>query len=828
MKRLIDGWREKGEDGKYITHEGIRQLVGAKGRFSSTAEEADRTTDGRTEMYGRMLIRVLEMSPEKLEARKAELEKIVNAGVDADSLGDLPTTTKVRLAADELAAIIKYGNLAKELPGRIADTAAEILEDLSGKRQAFEQKRMEREAANKEIINTLVAAITDTPAPRRKKEKGRTARYLESFQGNIQLELQNLIRYCRDPKKREAALYVIENLTAELSEGTSRYRAVKMRHQEAINRALKACYGDAAKGVNHLLTEPIPDEVAAQIFGQNRGQVATYGHLLQLYASIVQGDYAENAQRHGRDKQLDLIKQTLTDADMRFYDFAVEWYRANREALSEAVEEVTGVPITSPDPLYVPVRVNKPTEGLLVNAVAWSPIPRALSMRVPHGYDFSEGANFFRLLDEQAEIHAQTVGYSALGIMLRDTVCSAEVQDAVRRNVDKADMTAVTSHLTDILAQDAAKPEDTRILDAINYARAWIARFAISGNISSALAQPASIPVWANIMLGKHQVGFARIAYYMTHIDREAVKDLVNSDGYRARYKMGWSEEVQNAILHPSRSRIMSKVEGLYDKGMLLSQAADKAASLWIAQGFYRDARAEFERRGDTPDLAKRKALALTWAAIEATQQTGRTEYLNAAQRGSSKVAKLLFQFRTAQLLSNNYLIQALREVKAGTPGAKGRLIRAVAINTVVVPAYLAAVHFMWEALLGQEPPEDEEEWPQFVKDFLYSMVDNSTAPLFFVSSIASAGAKALLGQETYGQIDSGIPAVDSSLRLGGHAFNALKDAAAFLAQEVGGVEFEEELTADKVWADILRLGRDTAAPIRHGYRAYKGWTEEE
>lgn len=272
----------------------------------------------------------------------------------------------------------------------------------------------------------------------------------------------------------------------------------------------------------------------------------------------------------------------------------------------------------------------------------------------------------------------------------------------------------------------------------------------------------------------------------------------------------------------------MSKVEGLYDKGMLLSQAADKAASLWIAQGFYRDARAEFERRGDAPDLAKRKALALTWAAVEATQQTGRTEYLNAAQRGSSKVAKLLFQFRTAQLLSNNYLIQALREVKAGTPGAKGRLIRAVAINTVVVPAYLAAVHFAWEVLLGQEPPEDEDEWPQFVKDFLFSMVDNSTAPLFFVSSIASAGAKALLGQETYGQIDSGIPAVDSSLRLGTHLTSALIDAGKMLAQEVGGVEFEEELTADKVWADILRLGRDTAAPIRHGYRAYKGWTEED
>jgi|GEM_PF-4114816 len=826
MHRLTDGWREKGPDGKYIVHPGIRQLVGAKGRFSATTEEGKRKIDGRTEMYGRTLLRVLAMSDEELQARDAELREItdINPTATGDA-GAKATEEKVREAAAERAIIAAYGGLARRLPGEIRDATERILADLQGKRQAFEARREAEKAENDKVKAALVEAMSDTPAPRRTKPKGRAEKYIESFVGNIGLEMRNLIRYCKDGKKRDAAQDVITDTEAALSEATGKYRATKMGHEIAINAALKACYGNAADGVRHLTAEPVPEEVARAVFGQDAAMTPTYGNLLQLYASIVQADYKANAEKHGRLAQLPMIRAALTDADMRFYAFALGWYRDNRAALSDAVEAVTGVPVVSPDPLYVPVRVARPVEGLSADVVAWSPIPRALSLRVPHGWDFDEHANFFRLLDEQAEMHAQTVAYAKLGIRLRDTWASREVQDAARRNVGSDDMMAVTGHMRDVLAQDAARPEDTRILSAINYARAWIARFAISGNLSSAMSQPASIPVWANIMLGHEAVGFRRLARYMLHVDADAVRDLVQSDGYRARYLMGWTEDVQNAILHPSKSRIMSTVETAYDKGMALSKVADKGASLWIAQGFYRDARDMFIRRGDTDADAKRKAIALTWAAVEASQQTGRSEYLNRLQRGNGAVSKILFQFRTAQLLSNNYLIQAVRDVRAGgDPAAKGRLLRAVAINTIIVPAYLTLVRAAWDAILGDPPPETEDvEVPEQVREFLWNAIDNNTAPLFFVSAVASAGAKPLLGLDTYGA-SSGMPAVDSTIRIGQHAGRALADASRYIVNLCTADDIADEVTAEKLIADVLRLGRDIAAPVRHAARAYDNY----
>ena len=821
VDRLVNGWKEKGE-----THPGIVQLAGAKGRFSATTEEFQRKIDGRTEMWARTVKRLVYMSEAKLEAYMEERERIVNANPTAEDLRDAPSADKVRQAADELVLARKYGGLVRQMPGAIADATDEIMTLLNGRLQEFEQRRLEREERNDKVKNAIIAAVMAGKAPAAHGDKSRAVKFVESFQGNVALEMQNLIRYCKDEGLRQAALEAIEELQIAITEGGTDYRNELCKCREEVNDGLTASYGDAVKGINHL-KEPLPPEVAGAIFGQDRAMTPTYGHLLQLYASTIQQDYAENAKTYGRDKQLELMEQTLTDGDKAFHAWAVDWYKANRATLSTAVEAVTGVPVTSPDPLYCPVKVERQRDGFAAEVVAWSPIPRALSKRIPHGLDFKESANFLDVLLEEVEVRSQTIGYSALGIMLRDTLASREVQDAVRRNVGAADMAAVTDHLRDIVAGEAGKDKD-RTLDLLNTARKWMARFAISGNLSSAMAQPASIPVWANVMLGGESLGFKRVFKYMVNVDKDAIRELIQSGGARARYDLGWSEEVQNVILNPSRNRILRAVEKVYDKGMLVSQLADRCSSLWIAQGFYRDAKARFLARGETEAEAKRKALALTWANVEATQQTGRTEYMNRAQRGSSKIAKALFQFRTAQLLSNNYLIQALREAKAGTPGAKGRLARALAVNAVVVPAYLTLAHALWAFLMGDEPPEDDESrWPTLAKEMLWSMCENTVAPLFVVNTLAEAGVKPLLGQQTYGT-SSGIPAIDSTARLIQHGSKAVTDATKWATQNIGVFEWEKEVTTDKVMEDLTRLARDLLAPVRHGTKLYKNRIKEE
>lgn len=815
IDRLVNGWREKGK-----SHPGIRQLAGAKGRFKATTEEFQRKIDGRTELWARKLIKVIEMSDAELAEREAELERATDASPAPEDLRDAPDPDTLRENADELEIIRKYGGLARRMPGEIADAADEILADLGGRRQAFEARRLENEERNAKVRAAIVAAVEAGRAPRRNGREGMLTRYAKSFQGNLQLEMQELVRFCKDPALREAALLAIQDKFAELSEATSRSRAELMRCREEFAAALKACYGSEEKGIRHLLSETIPDDVADALFRQNRDTVPTFGNLLQLYAATIQGDYAENARIHGRDKQVELMSRTLTDADKRFHAWAVRWYADNRATLSQSVEAVTGVPVTSPGALYCPVRVLRPREGFSAEASAWSPIPGALSRRVPHTLDFDESANFLRILMEQAEVRAQTVGYAAIGISLRDTFASREVQEAVRRNVGAADMRAVTDHIRDVLVQDRTRGDHS--LDLLNVTRRWMARFAISGNLHSALSQPASIPVWANVMLGSEQIGLARVGHYMTHVDREAVAELVADDGYAARYKLGWSEAVQNVILNPARGRVAGKIGWVYDQGMKLSTFADKACTLWIAQGFYRDATDHYLRRGFALDEAKRLARALTWAMVEATQQSGGVEFMNRFQR-NGELAKAVFQYRTAQLLANNYLIHALREAKAGTPGARGRLLRAIAINTIVVPAYLTAVGWLWSLFMGDEPPEeDTSKWPPLMREMLWAMVENTTAPLFVADVIAAAGVKPLLGLSTWGD-GGGIPAVDSARRITGHAAKTVKDVWKFIVtQPLSPLDYEREVTTDKILGDLMRLFGDTAAPVRQGRRWFK------
>ena len=832
VRRLINGSTEKDADGNVKRTPGIRQLCGAKGRFSAIQEEVTRAIDAKTELWGRHLIPLLTMSEEKLAAEIDRLNKIVSYDPTAEDAGRAPTEDQVAEAADRLALAHKYGGMIRWMPGRIADAAAEILDQLNGKRQAFEQKRLAAENADKALRDALIAAVeAGAAAEYRKPGKRPVGRFFDSLMGNLTLEMQNMIRFCKDEDKRREALRAIEDLATTISEASAKYRVTLGAAQAELHEGLRAAYGNAEAGIKHLLGDEIPEDAAKAIFTQDRNNVPTYGRLLQLYATTIQADYKENAEKHGRTAQLALMEATLTDQDRAFHAWAVEWFKRNRKALSDSVEEVTGLPVTSPDEMYTPARMLNEPSGLPVRATAWSPVPSALNRRVRHGLDFNEGVNFLSSLQEQCEVRAQTIGYAAAGIRLRNVLAHHDVQAAVRKHVGKAEMSAVLDHVTDVLVQNAERKDESAFLAPLNVARRWMARFALSGNIPSALKQLASMPVWANAILDGKEVGLGRVLHYLTSVGtdegRAAIRDLMESDGFKARYTMGWSEETQNVLMNPSKNRLLRYIEKAYDKGMVVNKAVDGVSCLWMAQGFYRDARAALEARGFSPDEAKSRALALTWSVCENGQQSGRIENMNALQRKGGAFAASVFQYKTAYLLQNNYIIQAARECRAGTPGAKGRLLRALFINTCYIPAFVALVNAAWSAIMGDEPPdEDPEKWPQWLKDFAWSMVGGVTAPLFILHEAGEGIYRKMTGQPTL-KGRQGIPAVESALRVGADAATLVYDLGHGMLETFTPMDFEEEITGEKIQQDVIRLLKDIAAPARHVIRAVENRTKE-
>ncbi len=792
-----------------------------KGRFSYTQEEMDRDIPAKIERWAKWVLKYARMGEAKLQDEIANLEKLTSENPASED-GKMPTPIELAEAADKLAVAKVYGHLKGKTIGEMRDLIDQIAAKLDGERQAFELRRAKIEEANKTIVDALVNALTQGKANRRNKAKakGIVERAMESMISSIDQQMVDLVRFCTDAELRKKALEAIDELTILINEGGNRYRNTLATAQEEIHDGLKACYGSAEKGIRHL-HEKLPPEIVEQFFRQSSDKKRTYGHLLQLYASCLQRDYAENVRKHGRDKQIAAMEAALTAQDKMFHTWAVNWYKHNRQALSDAVEEVTGLPVIAPDELYVPVRVETEPSGIPAEVVAWSPVPRALNRRVRHSLDFDENAHFLSMVNEQAEIRAQTIGYAMTGIILRDTIASRDVQTAARRNASPSDMNAVITHLRDILAQDVGKERsDSEIV--LKFLRRWAARFNIAWNPSSALAQPASIPVWANVLLDGEAWGATSVLKAMasaaTEEGRAAIAELRASDGYRARYKLGWSEEVANVYANPNEPKLLSKLGAAYDKGMILSQFTDAACSLWIAQGFYRHATDVFVRRGETIEEAKRKALALTWAAVEQTQQSGRTENLSAIQRARGKNwVNAALQFKTAQILQNSYIIRAYRDVRAGVPGAKGRLLRAIFISTVWVPGYLSLKGALWALIMGVKPePDDEDKMPLWFREMLYSAADGMTAPLFVTSLFVEKPLREMFDLKSYPR-RTGFASIDTIKRLAYDTYDLITDP----------IMLEEELTSEKIIDDIWKVIGDTFAPARHVRKAINNRRED-
>ena len=806
------------------------KATGAKGRFSATAEAARRTTDAKTELWWRHLKPFLAMSEERLQAEIASLEEIVNGynreseddGYDADNFQEY------RDACDKLALANRYGGMIRWMPSKIQTAADEILRELDGRREAFEAMRDERDAANAVIREAIIAAVEAGAPETYRKEAGaimrHISRYGRSLVGNLTLELQNLVRYCKDEALRAKALEAIDEITIMIGKGSEMYRVTLGEANAEVNRALAEIYGSAEAALKHLLEEKIPEDVALQIFSQARSSRPTYGQLLQLYASCLQKDYKDNIERHDRADQIELMRTCLTEQDMALHAWAIGWYAHNRQTISDAVEEITGLSVASPDSLYCPVRVANEKGGFSDEVKAWTPVPSALNRRVRHGLDFNEGANFLSMLCEQCEVRAQLVGYGLAGIRLRDIVAHRDLQLAVRKNVGAADIKIVVDHVRDVLTQGIEQKSSEEFFRPLNVARKWLARFYLSGNIPSALKQLASRPVWANV------VGFKdAMRYYASFFTPEGwrrAKELADTDGFRARYLMGWSEETQNIIRNPSKNRILAFIGRMYDYGMWVNKGVDMLSCLWMGQGFYADAKRAFLDKGFSEEEAKDRAATLTWSVCESGQQSGRIENMNVVQRTKQESAGAIFQFMTAYLLQNAYEIQAARECAAGTPGAKGRLLRAVVINHLLIPAYTELVMIAWKAFMGEEPlPEDPDEWPEWLKDLIWACAFGPAAPLYMYYQIAKSAYDRLTGKRGRWQSSGAIPA-EGIIRVIENGARLIFDCGKYGLQEFTPMDFEEEVTVDDLQEDFLRAAGSVLAPVKHATKAVKNWSE--
>ena len=373
-------------------------------RHDALNEDLERKINSEQELTARYLRRILTWSPEKVDAEIVAIQARLKERTElySEQNPDAKVALDVEFHRDlmRLRVLQEWGGLKRMLPAQIKQAGIAI----DGWLVSAQERLYRRWWAMEEQIGKLVTALNEGIVPddpeQARIQVSRISGWIKDNIATVRQRLEGLIRQQHDPIKRQAAQAAIDEIMFILSRGTEIYRTVAHEYRQAFVEAVNDIAGgkNAATAYMKHLEEEIPIEVAEQVSrqgynGRGGGRVMTYNQALQLYASITQRGYASNVKLHKREEHAALLESIFTTEDLALIVRLREIYEERRSRLSEVVQEVSGMLVWRPDPLYMPVRVKMPKKGGFQSKgdpSTWMPLARSLTPRVHHGLDFDE------------------------------------------------------------------------------------------------------------------------------------------------------------------------------------------------------------------------------------------------------------------------------------------------------------------------------------------------------------------------------------------------------------------------------------------------------
>jgi hypothetical protein len=806
----------------------VKAIAIEAGKFQEGRRDDKRKVHAQTEKYARNLLKVIRMDPSELKGERQRLSDTINAAQDVETETGLPATTqrKARQALEQIDLLKQYGGMINWMPGQISDAAAAIVNNIANERDQFEQWKEDREAeANRMAASLSMAFEHDKKDKAIRPETNALQNFGDSLVGNLFLRMQAMA-INNNAQVQHNFASAMRDITVELGEGAQTAHLIRLKANAFLNKTLRTVYGTSEIKAIKRLSSVIPETVtlpngttASTAELSKYGNELTYGRLLNLYAMMLQQNYTDNLTIHQRHKDIDLIKNVLSAEDLQLHASLVQWYRDNLKDLSEANKRITGNDLLSEDPFYTPARMKTPIRGAAGRHSVWSPIVKALSPRVKNKLDFDETRDILDVFSDSVDNTAAVSAYGERGIFILETLLSEQVLTTIDRYHGKHAMNAYRQQVEDILTQgQRATAADASWL--LNRCRRIAARVNLSMNPASAVKQLAGVPVFANV------TGWQNLGKYMltagTTEGRAAIRELMQSDGYKARYQGGWSAESADVL---SQQHI-GTIAKMYDKGMILSSGMDAVSSLWIGQGIYRTELARELNAGKPADEAKERALTTTWSIIEQTQQSGRQENLPSYMRDGNAFVRLITQFKTSPLQQLGYEIAYAQAYRRGVPGSGAKLARAMLINHVVAPVIIGLIDAAVAGMLGRGKPDDDEENWTFIAGWIGKMLLGQYGSVFILGTVAEGmyagtafgakpkGARALPAEETAISIAGQTAA--TATRLGVLTWNQLTDSDLL------------DVTPESILKDLDKLADRLSAPWRYGSEAVKNWTAEQ
>lgn len=179
-------------------------------------------------------------------------------------------------------------------------------------------------------------------------------------------------------------------------------------------------------------------------------------------------------------------------------------------------------------------------------------------------------------------------------------------------------------------------------------------------------------------------------------------------------------------------------------------------------------------------------------------------------------------QFATSPLQQLQYETQAAREVwdlrryRPTTPDAdfekrhteaKGKLIRAVVINHVMLPAALHAVTSLYRLAMGYDPEWEQEGWHwSLLRDIFFGQASRIT---FLGTLSTTLWDAAFSGKVSFNQTD--ILPVEGLIRTTGQLGKTARDIVVETWRGITAKDFAQGFDYEKVTKDLHRMLRSTS-----------------
>lgn len=800
----------------------IKSFVAKKQDKSELQEDITRKISLEQRMAAQYLIKVLDMSQKKVQKEISENRDIIQARealYEESSKGEgraIPVEKDLEYhrALMRLQILSQWSGLKDMLPAEISDASERISGWLQNSSEQLFRNWLELQEKIDALSNALIDGIVPENPEEASEKRGWIDRVLEDNLATVRQRLELLLRRQKNPQKRAAAMKAINEIMFQLSRGTELSRITLQKYRNDFQKAVMDSLGGRKKFDRFMkhLQDAIPQRIAQQVSrqgynGVGNGNTMTYNQALALYMMLTQDSYKRNVEKHKRENHAELLESIFTADDMAVVHIMRELYESHRGDISEAVQQITGMPIWIPDPLYAPARMLMPRSGLGMKGdpSTWTPVPATLSQRIRNTRDFDESRTLTGLYYEAAETAANTIGYGYRGLLIRGVLGNKDVQSAAHRYLGKGSMNQLLQQLVHTMAgsRKAGAGETAKIMATVRELNAYAS---LAFNILTALKQTASGPVFMHMMPG----GMREYAKAVASWDRGALQDILNSDGMKARYGgRGWSVEAAEILLD-GRENKLARIMKL---GMTVVEFGDFVPTLIVAPGIYEAKLKAYMESGEyNLEQAKERAMTETWEMVESTQQSSRTEIMPRFYREAGiggEALRLMLQFGSAPILQLSHEAKFIIESRNGVPGARQNLLRSMIVNHIIVPTLIRMMQEWFQRVfLGRVPDED----PNLLYIVIDSIFAGALSKTLVVGTLAQSLSNILTGKRTlpYGGT---IPS-ESLARIFHYGTLTVKDLIM--------------LDTDNLARDAWRAIQGTAAPIRHAAEIYHNRISEE